>query len=672
MDDAVEVFYNELFAVIREHIPRRRRRSNCCINQPWWNNDLRRLRNRLRKARRRFFKHRSTENRNALTSIEQEYSSNQRNAFREYITKLETNAKSDPSAFWSYMKRRRQSKNIPREIRFRNVLATSAEESANLLADFFKTVFNDSPPTMTQDALNSVPAYDLHMPLLNVSVDEVFRRFLDLDPSKGPGPDGIPPLFIKQCAASLALPASIIYNRSLSSGKFPEMWKLAMITPIHKSGSLHDAENYRGISILNCFSKVLECFVHDALYTAVSSVISPHQHGFVKHRSTTTNLVSFVTSVRNCMEKNGQVDAIYVDFAKAFDKVPHLLAVEKLRKMGLPEWVTTWIHSYLTTRLAFVKVHGYSSKRFGIPSGVPQGSHLGPLLFILFINDLAALISSEKLLYADDLKIFRNILSHLDCCALQRDLDTLLRWCQINRMDVNVTKCNVIAFTRSRTPILSDYSIGLHKLSSVNTIKDLGVVMDSKANFNEHIAITTSKAFSLLGFLRRVTKSFYDVYALKTLYCAIVRSVLEYAVQVWAPYHQVQVHRIERVQRSFVRYALRRLPWNDPIRLPSYESRCMLIGLSTLSSRRTLLQRMFCFDLITNRIDCEDLLRQINFHAPRRRLRTQVLFYIAPHRTLYGRHNPLDNCCRLFNEAAEHFDFNISKTTYKNRIRSII
>lgn len=392
------------------------------------------------------------------------------------------------------------------------------------------------------------------------------------------------------------------------------------------------------------------------------------QHGYVEGRSTATNLMSFVTCVKNRIEKKHQVDAIYIDFAKAFDKVPHTLTIAKLRKMGLPEWIIAWLESYLTERFAFVKVHGYESARFTIPSGVPQGSHLGPLLFVLFIADLCDLIQSEKLFYADDLKIFKTILSQMDCCVIQRDLDTIRNWCSANGMDTNAEKCKVISFTRSRAPIQQSYSIGVHELDRVTSVKDLGVVVDNKVTFNEHIATTTAKAFSLLGFLRRITKSFQDVYALKSIYCTVVRSVLEYAVQVWSPYHQVQSNRVERVQKSFLRYALRRLPWNDSIRLPPYEHRCMLIGLDTLASRRILLQRVFCFDLLTGNIDCGDLLQQLNIHVPNRRLRHPTFLYIPTHRTLYGHHNPLHSCCRYFNDVYDKFDFNITKMTFKNRL----
>lgn len=428
-------------------------------------------------------------------------------------------------------------------------------------------------------------------------------------------------------------------------------------------------ENYRPISILCCLAKVFETLLHDALYPVVQPAISESQHGFVKKRSTTSNLMTFTHAVFDKLEKRSQVDAIYVDFSKAFDKVPHNLAIAKLNRLGLPCWTIQWLKSYLSSRKAFVKVQGARSDIFGISSGVPQGSHLGPLIFVLFINDLCDQLDCGKLLYADDLKLFRTIKTLLDCCALQADVDRVSNWCDLNGMQMNANKCKVISFSRRQSTTVFDYSLNSSSLERVSSIKDLGVILDSKLRFHEHIATMTAKANAMLGFLRRNTQLFDDAYALKSLYCALVRSVLEYGVQIWAPYHAVHVENIERVQKRFIRYALRGLPWNDPAHLPPYEHRCALIGVQSLANRRTLLQRLFVFDVITGNIDCSSLLANVQFHAPARQLRNRQLLWIPSHRSLYGYNNPLDSCCRLFNDVCDVFDFNISKFVFKNRIK---
>ncbi|XP_038106746.1 uncharacterized protein LOC119766336 [Culex quinquefasciatus] len=196
-------------------------------------------------------------------------------------------------------------------------------------------------------------------------------------------------------------------------------------------------------------------------------------------------------------------------------------------------------------------------------------------------------------MYADDLKLFRSVKNNVDCCSLQMDVNALLHWCESNGMKVHVKKCKVISFSRSRNPLRFDYTMGDGcPLDRVNSIRDLGVTVDRKMKFNEHIALITGKAFAMLGFLKRNTAHFDDPFALKVLYASLVRSVLEYAAVVWAPYHVTLAARIERVQRAFVRFALRKLPWNNPLILPSYEGRCLLFRLQSLAERRTLMQRL--------------------------------------------------------------------------------
>lgn len=229
--------------------------------------------------------------------------------------------------------------------------------------------------------------------------------------------------------------------------------------PIHKSGSMRHVENYRGISILCCLGKVLESIVHKVILSAAKSVISEYQHGFVPQRPATSNLLCYSNVLFREVEMRHHVDSIYVDFSKAFDTVPHHYPVEKIRHMGFPDWIVVWISSYLTGRKTFVQVNSSRSNTFSIPSGVPQGSVLGPLIFVLYINDLCNRISSAKLLYADDLKIFRVIKSILDCVALQTDIDALLRWCDENGMSVNLRKCKVITFCRCLSPTIHVYTI---------------------------------------------------------------------------------------------------------------------------------------------------------------------------------------------------------------------
>lgn len=337
--------------------------------------------------------------------------------------------------------------------------------------------------------------------------------------------------------------------------------------------------------------------------------------------------------------------------------------------IGFPNWITEWMLSYLSDRTAFVSVNSAKSRSFSITSGVPQGSVLGPLLFNIFVNDLSLLLKSFSLSFADDLKMYRTITSSVDCVTLQEDVNTVLIWCGNNGMSVNSSKCKVISFTRRSRSVSHDYFIGSVIIERVDSICDLGVTIDAKLKFNDHVGATVAKSFAALGFIRCHAADFTDVYALKTLYCSLVRSIVEYAVPVWCPYYTTHILAIERVQKKFIRFALRTLPWNDPSNLPPYPDRCRLIDLQTLRSRRVEMQCLFIFDVLQGNIDSPALLEQVPLNIPPRQLRNYPFLAIPYHRTNYGQNNPFDACLRVFNVKSNVFDFNLSKNVFRGRIK---
>lgn len=674
LDAAVTELYTHFNNVAHAVVPKKRPRLPSDSDKPpWWIPELNNKRNQLRKKRAKYNRCRSSDSANALIAAEHEFSTLQNECFFRYITRVQNDLRREPTRFWSFVKERRKTGRIPNEVTYGNTKSSSDETSAELFATFFENAHSAETPTICEQSLNNVQTYNMNVPQFTVTPADVKKALSSVNTRKGAGPDEIPPSVLKNCSRALARPIATIFNRSIAESKFPTEWKIASVTPIHKAGSLNNVENYRPISILSCLAKVFEKMVYTYVYPTVQNVISEKQHGFVKKRSTTTNLMVYTTSIIDKLEKRQQVDGVYVDFAKAFDRVPHNLTVAKLSRIGLPDWLTRWLGSYLKQRTAYVKVGTARSPLYAISSGVPQGSHLGPLIFVLFINDLTTLLKSDNLFYADDLKLYRSILDPSDCDILQTDINTLLWWCARNGMKVNQKKCKVITFHRTRSPTLNEYVMENVALERVQSIKDLGVVLDRKLNFNDHVSATVAKSHAMLGFLRRNAAWFDDIHTLKALYCSLVRSVLEYAAPIWAPYFAVHQQSIERVQRRFTRFAARVLPWSDPSVMVPYENLCALFQLPTLNSRRTLLQRLFIFDVLQNNIDCSFLLENVRLHAPARRLRDVQLLWIAGHRTTYGYNNPLDACCRKFNNPSvlNVFDFNVSKFSFKRNISCI-
>lgn len=410
--------------------------------------------------------------------------------------------------------------------------------------------------------------------------------------------------------------------------------------------------------------------VCDKLTPIIADRISDSQHGFMKGRSTVTNLMEFSNFVIGEIEEGRQVDVVYTDFAKAFDRVNHGLLCFNLSKCQEGPMLR-WSESYLTGRTQRVKLDDYLSEIIYCHSGVPQGSHLGPLFFIDDVDGVFRIFEHVSALgYADDLKLYKPIVNDEDCRNFQSDLDNLQNWCLENKFHLNVNKCKVITFTRSKSHIEHAYRIGGHELERVDEARDLGVYLDNKMTFLAHIETIISKSSRMLGFIKRLGREFQDYYTLKTLYVSLVRPNLEYASCIWSPYYACHSERIERIQHNFVRFALRGLRWTaNP--LPAYDSRCALLGLESLADRRTVFCALLIRDLLCGRIDSPHLTSKLRFEQrpyARRRHAKLVPFF---HRTNYGKFEPLNNAIINFNRYCDLFGFrnDESRNIFRGRFR---
>ena len=307
------------------------------------------------------------------------------------------------------------------------------------------------------------------------SVREVAQKLDTLDKNKSTGLDGIPAILLKNCSLNLAPPLCSIFQASFNQTTFPKAWKSSSIVPIFKSGLRNEIANYRGISLLPVMSKVFERLKHHIL---------EEQHGFFKGRSTATNLGIFQNYLFDGVESGFQVDVIYTDLTKAFDRVSHSLLIEKLKSLGLRDGYINWIKSYLTDRKQQVKFGTRASREIHVTSGVPQGSHLGPVLFLLYINSVSSVLKNCKfLLYADDLKLFSVIKTKDDCVKVQEDLTRLNLWCINNCLELNVAKCKVMRFLKCKRPVEVNYFVNDTFLEVVDHFSDLGVIFSNDLSF---------------------------------------------------------------------------------------------------------------------------------------------------------------------------------------------
>lgn len=595
-----------------------------------------------------------------------------RKCYNDYIISLEILISKNPKYFWSHIKKKRNfSSNYPPTMSLNDVKGHSVDVISDLFAKYFSSVFEADDNVYSNINADWIDT-KCSMRAIHIEVNSVRRKLENLDLTKGAGPDNIPPQFIVKCAEQLSTPLFLIFNHSLLSGIFPEKWKEALIVPIHKNGKKDLITNYRPISILCTFAKVFESLVYTHIYNHVRNQLSPFQHGFMTKRSTNTNLFQYVDDVAVIIDNSGQVDAIYTDFSKAFDKVNHSILLEKLHQFDIEVPLLRWCSSYLNQRPSQVVIDGHSSNPFIASSGVPQGSILGPLFFNIFINEITNLFKySTCYLFADDLKIMRVINDVNDAELLQRDIDKLVYWCQINKMYLNISKCLHIKFTLKRNIIPTQYHISGECLSEVSQTRDLGVELDTKLNFTKHIDQIIDAANKSLGFVLRNGKEFKKVSTTLLLYNSYVRSKLDYCSTVWCPTYKTHINRIERIQKKLLRHMSYR--FRPPNYVESYVDRAKYFKMQTLSDRRDMLGLCFLHQVMSGTVDSQFILNKFSLKVPSRLPRRPVaLFSTRFSRTNLGKHSPTPRLTNLYNNLVrkvENLDiFGDSLPIFKNKI----
>lgn len=267
----------------------------------------------------------------------------------------------------------------------------------------------------------------------------------------------------------------------------------------------------------------------------------------MRGKSTCTNLIEYTTYIAEALDSGSEVHAIYTDFSKAFDSVDHLILINKLSKCGIQGTLLKWFISYLSRRKLIVNFGGSKSEPFYPSTGVPQGSVLGPILFAILINDLCDDLKCNILLFADDAKLFRIINSPKDSEDLQHDLNNIAKWCDKNKLKLNIAKCNFIVFSNRHEKTTVNYFINNTELTEVDTIGDLGVTFDNRLRFDMHIENIIKKANKMIGFVLRISSDFTNLECINLLYNTLVRSKLEYCTAVWTPFQQIHIINIEKI-----------------------------------------------------------------------------------------------------------------------------
>ena len=421
---------------------------------------------------------------------------------------------------------------------------------------FFTKVFS-KPDSAPNEHVPPPPRVADRMPPIKVGRAGVLKLLLNIKDNKATGPDGLPGDLLKMCAHEIADIYTLLFQASLDQGRPPSDWKKANIVPVFKKGDRGRVENYRPISLTSVTSKILEHIIHSSImdHLELHSLLNDYQHGFRQRRSCETQLITTVNDFSRCLNRREQVDAILLDFSKTFDKVDHKILLSKLSRLGIGDSLGQWIHSFLSGRSQTVLVEGASSKPSPVLSGVPQGTVLGPLLFLAYINDINAHLSegTKIRLFADGSLLYRTIKTNEDSDILQSDLNTLQAWERTNKMEFHPDKCQVLRITNKRNPIQVQYNIHDTPLSVVPSAKCLGKHIDSKLSWNTQNTFLCNKANNTLAFIQR------NLYGCpqdvkEKCFNVLVRPILEYGCSVWDPHQAGQIANLEKIHKRAARF----------------------------------------------------------------------------------------------------------------------
>ena len=567
-ENEVEMQYNsivrEIIRVQEQYIPKKTVRSN--KNEPkWMNNSIRRdigLKRGLYKK----IKEGDTQLGGRYNDLARKVKKDIRNAKRNYEVRIARNAQKDPKGFYQLYKSKTRESIGPLKA-INGSLIENGEEISRELNNYFLSVFSQEADEELEPEQIFRGIENNKLTDIGISKEIVCKEIGRLKKNKSPGPDDIFPRIIKECREVLSEPLAKIFRKSLDTGIVPKLWRQANVVPIFKKGDKAESSNYRPISLTSVIGKMLEAIIAKEIrqHLETHMLIRHSQHGFSKGKSCITNLLSFYRKVFETIDRGERYDIVFLDFSKAFDRVPHRRLLSKVKAHGIDGKVLEWIKGWLTGREQRVQINGKKSEWGNVTSGVPQGSVLGPLLFVIYINDLEIGVSSDVSKFADDTKIGRQVKNMEDARKLQEDLNRLYNWSQKWDMQFNVSKCSVMSVGKGNMHV--DYTLNGTAIGRSYSARDLGVQVSSDLRPREQCVIARNKANKILGFISRsVTNRSSEV--ILRLYLALVRPHLDYAAQFWSPYYRKDIDFLEVVQRRMTKMiqGMRNLPYRERLR----------------------------------------------------------------------------------------------------------
>ena len=498
--------------------------------------------------------------------------------------------KSDPRYFYSFAKSfAKGSSSIPVVTDRDGSVVTDTKEIADKFQQEFCSVFSDPENPEIRDPKFGPPNIKWEDMGMTLNDEDLAKACKELEVSSSPGPDGMPAKILKEAAEALAVPMGIIWRESLELRKTPEYYKMGHVVPLHKKGDRACVRNYRPVTLTSHVIKIFERVMrrHMVEYFEKNGLFSKRQHGFRAGRSTLTQLLGYFDWVMKALCDGHDTHTIFLDYSRAFDKVDIRLLLLKVRRYGVHPQIVDWLESFLTGRRQKVVLDGVQSEIAIIISGVPQGTVLGPLLFLIFLNDLEdEVVDAILSFFADDSRVGMEVLTEEDIDKLQRDLDRILEWALRNNMVLNEEKYELMVHSHNQSSLLGELPLtganyvtsGGSVLTPSRELRDLGVLVSENLSWRAHYVKLTTRGRRMAQWVLGVFSS-RDQELMVSLYKTLVRSTMEYCSPVWCPQMVSDIQLLESVQRRFTASVAGQKELN-------YWERLKSLGLMSLQRRR--------------------------------------------------------------------------------------
>ena len=595
--DDYATFFGILEQLLEDYTPLRPPRK--AKKNLYMTREASRFKNKKNKLWRKFKSTNSAFDKTNYNRCKNSFRSLTRRLRREFEINLSAMCKKKPKMFWNYAKSRLKTRDSISSLKRKDKsIATSPADKAEVLNEFFASIFTHE----NLHTLPTPPTYNFGEVLSTIEItpDLVKDKLDGLNPNKSPGHDEWHPHFLRELSEAICKPLGILFKKSLKEGAH-DSWRKAIVTAIFKKGKKTDPGNYRPVSLTSVVSKIMESIVRDGIVSHLmkNDLISDEQHGFVPGRDCMTQLLACIEDWTERLENSRTFDVIYTDFSKAFDSVPHERLFLKLDAIGIRGDVLKWIKTFLRGRTQCVNVDGAKSTWRDVLSGIPQGSVIGPILFVIFINDMPSHIKHNFCkLFADDCKLFGNVQADEDN-TVQLDLTNLEDWSKSWQQPFNAKKCKAMHLGTNNPN--HSYKLNGHILETVNSEKDLGVIIDDSLKFHLQTAAATKKANQILGVIKKSYQT-RDTFTMATLYKSMVRHHLEYGNLIWGPFYAGDKKSVESVQRR----ATKLIP---QLREKPYEERLQALDLPSLEYRRNRGDMIQCFKIFNGlvRMKVDDL-----------------------------------------------------------------